>query len=139
MLLQSRAVQPALRAASMTLEDDLSNTFVGLRLKVHDSGIMLVQPSPPAVESYAGSALACPLMHNMSWAPTCWKRSLVIGLVARIDRLTTPASHKAAALAEILVPVLSHSMFTPNLTYKWSLQWRGHARPWIEDAWRTLG
>ena len=115
----------------LPLEEDTSLIFIGLELSLGHDGSVGIMPSCVEPPNYEGVFDFPGAMVYQSFAPESVKRSLVCGILSRIQRLTTPASLKPVALSRFC-DMLKAQGFPRNELRKWSLK-----HP-LSSAWAPL-
>ena len=79
-----------------------------------------------------------PNMLFTSFAPIAHKKSIVLGVVARVNSLTFPACMKPIVLREFLTDMQSSSNFPVKAMTRWIVKSKFYHLPWIPDAIQIL-
>ena len=116
----------------LPLEDDLSEVFIGLEVGSRN-GQVCVAPTCAAAEFYDDIFDYPASMSFRSYSPMSMKRSLVLGILARVDRNTTPASDKPVILRKHLTAVASMG-FQWSLLRKWCVSKDTSELRWVRDS-----
>ena len=121
----------------LPLEDDDTGIFTGLRIEIIHDTTVGVHPSSPELSWHEDVFDFSVYMHFNSYVPAYIKRSVVLGVVARVERYTAPASAKPAALARLFRLLLNQAEFPILLLRRWSSStWK--SCPWISETWPLL-
>ena len=118
----------------LPLEDDTTDNFLGLTLACNGDGTVAVRPSCYAPPAYSPDLNFPSVMVFTSFLPQTMKKSLVLGILSRVERYTLPRSHKTAALASF-IEVLSAHGFTRSVLRRW-LMGKSGGKDWIRDCFR---
>ena len=118
----------------LPLERDNSGVFVGLAFELTTAGQISVRPATLASASY-GSLGHSPLMPFCSFVPRSMKRSLVLGIAARVDSFTFPLELKPLVLASALKQLERCGGFPDTLLRRWITSWRHDSLPWVQNTW----
>ena len=114
----------------VALEEDLSGVFLGLSLQTYESGLAF-SPSITLPTPYVGPPQRQHFMHFSSFSPPSVKRSLVLGLVARIHRQTVPLQARPEVLTLHLRVLMETAGFPIGVIRRTLRAHRGPWRSWV--------
>ena len=116
----------------LPLEDDGVDNFLGLTLTCSSQGTVAIRPSCSSPPLYDTDFDFPATMVSNSFLPQFMKRSLALGMLARVDRFTLPASDKPAVLKEFLQVLLQHG-FPQSSLRKWLLS-KSSGNEWVREC-----
>ena len=126
------------------LDDDMGDNFVGLHLSTDMLGKFVSRPSMRSPPSLYDSFGIPGFMIFRSYTSDTIKRSLILGLIARIDTYTVPDPFKPYVLHDLLQQLRDEAHFPPCLCENGLLR-QGFGRDhgcemdfWYEDVATVL-
>jgi hypothetical protein len=114
----------------MAIEEDLSDNYLGLSLSISDSGAFCMQPQLHAAPGLYGVRDFPTFMHYSSYVSMSVKRSLVLGIMARVDTFTLPVDNKPRVLGDMIFRLAQEGAFPLWRVRKWISDGAERGRPW---------
>jgi len=126
------------RRYPLEIERDVSDKFVGLMIGLDAGCRFSTQPLLHTAPSTYSTFDFPAFMSYRSFTSRSIKRSIVLGIVARVDAYTTPVTSKATVLQEFLRRLITEGEFPEFRLRRWARDAGQRYRPWVREALTDL-
>ena len=118
----------------LPLKDDDGDRFVGLAVGGDVAGNVTSRPCVLSESSYPDQFDFPAFMHFRSYVPQSTKRAVVLGVISKVDRFTSPETDKPDALTDILGVLVSECGFPASSVHAWASDASRENFAWISQG-----